>query len=64
MDLIGNIKYIENRLGKRKPHHGAEKPAQKNTRSEAAGSEEDQTDTPHFPTDNETRLGRKVNTTA
>ena len=30
MDLIGNIKYVENRPGGRKPDQGRNKPAKKN----------------------------------
>ena len=64
MDLIGSIKYIENRLGGRKPNHGKGKFAQKNTRKEAMDEKNDQTDANHFSTEYDTRLGRKIDTTA
>lgn len=64
MDLIGSVKYIENRLGERKPSHGGGKSAQKNTHGGASGASEDQADTHPSPAESDTRLGRKVDTTA
>jgi len=64
MDLIGSVKYIENRLGRRKPNHGDGKPARKNTHGGAGGVSEDRTGTQHSPAENGTRVGRKVDTTA
>lgn len=63
MDLIGNIKFIENRLGWRKPDRSKGKPAQKNTGNDAADEKNAQADAPH-PSENNTRLGLKVDTTA
>lgn len=63
MDLIGSVKYIENRLGERKPSHGGGKSAQKNTHGSASGVSEDP-DTRPSPAESDTRLGRKVDTTA
>lgn len=63
MDLIGSVKYIENRLGERKPSHGGGKSAQKNTHGGASGVSEDPADTRPSP-ESDTRLGRKVDTTA
>jgi len=64
MDLIGSVKYIENRLGRRKPNHGEGKPARKNTRGGAGDVSEDQAGARHSPEENGARLGRKVDTTA
>ena len=64
MDLIGNIKFIENRLGGRKPKHDKGKSAQKDIHSGAADEKSAQADTGHSTTGHDTRLGRKVNTTA
>lgn len=64
MDLIGRVSYIENRLGERKPNHGAGKPAQKNTHGDTADAMEDQTDTHNASAENGARLGQKVDTTA
>lgn len=64
MDLIGSIKYIENRLGGGKSNQGKRKSAQKNIRIDALDEKKDQADAHHFPTEYDTRLGRKVDTTA
>ena len=64
MDLVGNIKFMENRLGRRKPDHGKGKPAQKNTCDNAVSEKNDQADTHHSSTEYDTRLGRKLDTTA
>ena len=64
MDLIGNIKYLENRPDGRKPGHGKVKPVQKNSRADAT----DETNVPAVAgptsTERDTRLGRQVDTTA
>jgi hypothetical protein len=64
MDLIGSIKYIGNRTGGRKPNQGKEKPAQKNNRNGAVGEKGTQADSNSTPTEYDTRLGRKIDTTA
>ena len=64
MDLIGSINYIENRLGGRKPNQGREKPAQKNARSEAAGEKDASTESAGTANNHDSRLGRKIDTTA
>lgn len=63
MDLIGSIKFIENRLGWRKPDRSKLKPAQKNTGNDAVEEKNAQADAPHSP-ENNTRIGLKVDTTA
>jgi hypothetical protein len=64
MDLIGSVNYIENRLGGRKPNQGKGKPAQKNNRNDAVDEKSIQSDSSHPPTEYDTRLGRKIDTTA
>lgn len=64
MDLIGSINYIENRLGGRKPNQGKGKPAKKNIRDDAVDEKSHQADSSHPPTEYDTRLGRKIDTTA
>ncbi len=64
MDLIGGIKYMENRPGGRKPNHGKGKSVQKNTRNDVAGEKNAPADASHSLTEGDTRLGRKVDTTA
>ena len=64
MDLIGSIQYIENRLGGRKPNQGKGKPAQKNTRDDAKNEKSADADASHSPTEYDTRLGQKIDTTA
>ena len=64
MDLIGSIKYMDNRLGGRKPNHGKGKFVQKNPRDDAVGERNAQVDANHSSTEHDTRLGRKVDTTA
>ena len=64
MDLVGNIRFMENRLGGRKPDHGKGKSAQKNTRNDAVSEKNDQADPSHSSTEADTRLGRKLDTTA
>jgi hypothetical protein len=39
MDLIGSVKYIENRLGERQPHQGKGKPAPKHPQAADDGKE-------------------------
>ena len=64
MDLIGSINYIENRLGGRKPNQGRGKPAQKNIRSDTVDEKSTQADSSRSPTEYDTRVGRKIDTTA
>ena len=64
MDLIGNIKFIENRLGGRKPKHGKGKSAQKDIHSDAVDEKNAPADTNHSTTEYDIRLGRKIDTTA
>lgn len=64
MDLIGGIKYMENRPGGRKPNHGKGKSVQKNTRDDAADEKNAPADANHSSTHRHTRLGQKVDTTA
>lgn len=64
MDLIGSIQYIESRLGGHRSSQGRKKSAQKNTRTDAADEKKDQADDRQFSSEYDTRLGRKVDTTA
>jgi len=64
MDLIGSIKFIENRLGGRKPNQGKGKSAQKNTSNDAVDEKNTQADASHSSTGYDPRLGLKVDTTA
>ena len=64
MDLIGSVKFMENRLGRRKPDHGKGKPAQKNVRNDIVDEKNAQTDASQPSPEYDTRLGRKVDTTA
>lgn len=64
MDLIGGIKYIQDRLGERNHHHGKDKPAPKNTRNDAVNKGNTQTDASHSAAEHDTSLGRMVDTTA
>jgi len=64
MDLIGSVNFIENRLGGRKPSQGKGKSAQKNPRHDEVGEKSSQPDDHHSPTEYDSRLGRKLDTTA
>lgn len=64
MELIGNIKHIENGPGGRKPNHGKGKPAQKNTSNDAADEKNAVADAHHSSTEHDLLLGRTVDTTA
>jgi len=64
MDLIGSINHIENKPGGRKPNPGKGKPVPKNTPNNAAGGKNAPADANHSSTENDTPLGRKVDTTA
>jgi hypothetical protein len=64
MDLIGSVNYIENRLGGRKSNQERRKPAQKNNRNDAVDEKSTQADSSHPPSEYDTRLGRKIDTTA
>ena len=64
MDLIGSVKFIENRLGGRKPNHGKGKPAQKNTGNDAVNEKNIQADSNQPSSAYDTRIGRKLDTTA
>jgi hypothetical protein len=64
MDLIGGIKYVENRPGGRKPDHGRGKSVQKNARNDVVEEKNAPADANHSLTDHDSRLGRKVDTTA
>ena len=68
MDLIGSIQYMENRLGGRKSDQRKGKPAQKNTRNDGVdeknAQEDAREDASQSPTEYDTRLGRKLDTTA
>lgn len=64
MDLIGSINPIENGPGGRNPNHGKGKPVQKHTRHDAADEKNAPVDAPPSATEYDTRLGRKVDTTA
>ncbi len=64
MDLIGSVRYIGNKLGGRKPNQSKGKPAQKNTRNNAVDEKMTQADSSNPPTEYDTRLGRKIDTTA
>lgn len=64
MDLISNIKFIENRPGGRKPNHGKSQFAQKNPRINAADEKKYPADSDSSLTEYDTRLGRKVDISA
>lgn len=64
MDLIGSIKYIENRFGGRKHSQNKGKPAQKNIRNDEMSEKNAQSNTYHSSAEYDARLGRKVNITA
>lgn len=64
MDLIGDIKYAENRPGGRKPDQGRGKSAQKNARSDVVEEKHAPADANHSSTNHDSRLGRKVDTIA
>ncbi|MDO8811810.1 MAG: hypothetical protein Q7J38_07265 [Gallionella sp.] len=64
MDLIGSIKYIENRFGGRKHSQSKGKPVQKNIRNNAESEKNAQSNTYHSSAEYDARLGRKVNITA
>ena len=64
MDLIGSVKFIEHRLGRRKPDQGKGKPAQKNIRNGAVDEKNDQADANQASAEYDTRVGRKLDTTA
>jgi hypothetical protein len=65
MDLIGSINYIENRLGGRKPNQEKGKPARKNTHDSNTVDEKiAPADSSLPPTEFDSRLGRKIDTTA
>ena len=65
MGLIGSVKFMENRLGGRKPNHGkGRKPAQKNTGNDAVNEKNAQADTNQPSTEYDSRIGRKLDTTA
>jgi len=64
MNLVGGIKFIENRLGGRKRYQGKEKPAQKNSPIDAVDEKKEQTAENQISTENDTRIGRKIDTTA
>jgi hypothetical protein len=64
MDLISSIKFLEGRLGGRKPDYGKKKSAQKNARNNTTNEKIVRAETNYFSTEYDTRLGRKLNTTA
>ena len=64
MDLIGGIKYVESRLGGRKPDQGRGKSVPKNARNERVEEKNAPADASHSATDHDTPLGRKVDTIA
>lgn len=64
MDLIGSIKHIESGLGKRKSNQGNAKSAPKQiTHSNIPTKLKRQADTPYPASDNESTLGRNIDTT-
>lgn len=60
MDLVGGIKYLENRLGGRKPNHGKGKSGQKNSRSEAVQQKSAQADSNSSTAASSARLRQKI----
>jgi hypothetical protein len=62
MDLIGSIKFIENGLGGRKSNQGERKFGKKSGNAEHGKN--DQADANHSLSEYDTRLGRKIDTTA
>jgi len=65
MDLIGNIRSIQNRLSGHNPSKGQGKPVPKKTQPDSAHDQPDQTNTDHSPAEPlVTQLGRNIDTTA
>ncbi len=64
MDLIVGVKRIENSPGGRQSGHGREEHAHKNKRIEAADGNGHQAEATHSPAEYDSRLGRKLDTTA
>lgn len=64
MDLVGGILSIENRLGKRKPGQGKDKPAQKHAHTEAPEDKTNRDDERHVVPEYDAYIGRIVDTSA
>ena len=64
MDLTGSVNYIENRLGGRNPNQDKGKPVRKNTHNDVVDEKSNPADSSQPPTEYDTRLGRKIDTTA
>jgi len=67
MDLIGNIKNIESKLGRRPPNQADSKHAFKNSRHAVENNDEEKhrpAENNHLPADDESQLGRNIDTTA
>lgn len=63
MDLIGSIKYIENRFGGRKRNPGKEKSVQKNIRNDVVSEKSALPEAYPSSAEYDARLGRMVNIT-
>jgi hypothetical protein len=65
MDLIGNIRSVQNRLGDHNPNRGQGKPLPKKIQPDTAHDQPDQKNTDHSPDEPlVTQLGRNIDTTA
>jgi hypothetical protein len=64
MDLIASIKFIENRLGGYNSKQSKNKLAPKPGRNQTAYHKNAQTEIERFSSDEETQLGRSIDTTA
>ena len=64
MDLIGGIKYMENKPSGRRPNYGKAKSVQNNGRNDVAKAENAPAVANHPSTEGDMRLGQKVDTTA
>ncbi|MCK9202687.1 MAG: hypothetical protein M0P59_14150 [Gallionella sp.] len=64
MDMIGNIQFIENRLGGRKPSQGKRRPEPSKERSHSGDESPAQTGEHPADSENDYHIGRIVDTTA
>jgi len=66
MDLIGSVNYIDKNLGGHKPNQGRDKSGQKNNRKDPSSLTEKSSPSaaPQPQTEYDSRVGRKIDTTA
>ena len=64
MDLIGSIKQIESKLGRRKPNQAKSKTAPKNNHTDTAQEQSHQAHNNSPSAEDESKLGRNIDTTA